>query len=437
MNNGKEVISWIHSLLPFGIKPGLKRMEWMLERLDHPERKIKTVHIGGTNGKGSTVSFMRHVLEEAGYSVGTFTSPYIECFEERISFKNKPIKEEDLIACAKIIRPLVEQLAKTELGSPTEFEVITTIAFYYFATMAKPDLTLIEVGLGGRFDSTNVINPLISIITSIGLDHMHILGGTIEQITTEKAGIIKQETPIISGVAQAEAREIIAQTAEANHAEYEQLRVHFHERLISANEHNQVFLYSSEKGEEYTCTLEMRGPHQRENAAVAIQALKMLVNKYGFTIHDEAIVRGLSKTSWPGRFEQISNYPLVIVDGAHNEQGMKSLAQTLDEHYPHKRFHFLIAATEEKDMRRLLAPFEHMDASFTFTSFSFFRAAKALNLYNQAEVSNKRCESNWETAIELLQSEIEDQDQEVLVICGSLYFISEVRAKWKSYQFEQ
>ncbi len=432
MQRGEEVISWIHSLLPFGIKPGLKRMEWMLARLDHPESKIQAVHIGGTNGKGSTVSFMRHVLEHAGYQVGTFTSPYIECFEERISLNGQPIHEAALVEYGNRIRPLVEELAQTELGSPTEFEVLTTIAFDYFANKVKPDIVLVEVGLGGRFDSTNVISPLLSIITSIGYDHMHILGETLAEITNEKAGIIKPNTPIISGVSQAEARDIIKNTAKGKNATYEQLRVDFNEEMRSISEQKQVFSYSFNGRELMDVVISMQGPHQRENAAVAITALRRLEKDFSYEIPVQAYLDGLATTTWIGRFEQLSASPLTIIDGAHNKEGMESLAHTLLQHYPNKRYRFVIAATKEKDMGILLKPFQEMKAAFTFTSFDFFRAADASELYHQAPVSKKRFNHDWERAIEDERKAI--KDDEMLVICGSLYFISAVREKWLRQQ---
>ncbi len=244
MQSGKEVIEWIHSLLPFGVKPGLKRMEWMLSRLDNPEQEVKAVHVAGTNGKGSTISFMRHVLEASGYQVGTFTSPYIERFEERISLNGSPIEEEALVYCAKKVRPLVDELAETELGTPTEFEVITVIGFEYFARIAKPDIVLLEVGLGGRFDSTNVIQPILSVITSIGHDHMHILGETIEEIAAEKAGIIKDSIPVISGVREAKACTVIEEIAKKKNAVMYQLDRDFSYKQLAYSEKTQFFFLS-------------------------------------------------------------------------------------------------------------------------------------------------------------------------------------------------
>lgn len=427
MKKKEDVVEWIHSFLPFGIKPGLQRMEALLKELGHPEKKLKAVHVGGTNGKGSTVSFIRHALEEAGYVVGTFTSPYVECFEERISVNGEPIEAEDLVDCANVIRPLVERLAETELGSPTEFEVITTIAFYYFAKRSDVDIVLFEVGLGGRYDSTNVITPLISVITSIGYDHMHILGSSLEAITREKVGIMKRGVPLVSGVAQREAKAIIRKTAEKMRAPYYQLRDDFNCELVTVTDQEQRFVYTDAEGKKLECKIRMKGPHQRNNAAVAIQTLQLL-KRCGFSLSDRALKRGLAKTTWPGRFEIIHERPLIILDGAHNEQGMTALSETLNEIYPERRFHFLIGATKEKEMKTLLKPLESFDATFTFTSFSFFRAKSAVALYEEANVEYKSYEENWEKAFANIVTTMNEDD--VFVVCGSLYFISEVREKW-------
>ncbi|KHF29707.1 Folylpolyglutamate synthase [Anoxybacillus sp. BCO1] len=209
----KEAVDWIHSRLSFGVKPGLKRMEWMMEKLGHPQRRIKAIHVGGTNGKGSTVCFLRHILQEAGYRVGTFTSPYVEQFNERISINGQPICDVDLMKLVQFIQPLAEELEQTELGGPTEFEVITAMALYYFGKMNVQDVVIFEVGLGGRLDSTNVIYPLLSVITNVGYDHIHILGNTLEQIAFEKAGIIKAGIPVVTAIDQPEAVRVVEEKA--------------------------------------------------------------------------------------------------------------------------------------------------------------------------------------------------------------------------------
>lgn len=430
MKNGAEVIKWIQGLLPFGIKPGLERMEWMLERLEQPEKKVKAVHIAGTNGKGSTVSFLRHVLVEAGYKVGSFTSPSIEMFEDRISVNGQAIAEEDLVISAERIRPLVDELSGTELGSPTEFEVLTAMAFDYFAYRSKPDIVLIEVGLGGRLDSTNVLTPILSIITSIGFDHMQILGNTLPEIAAEKAGIIKNGVPVVSGVSAIEAQVVIQATATEQRADLYQLGKDFVESLVTKTEEKQMFTFEQIEQEPFDVTIQMPGPHQRENAAVAICALHVLTTNYHFKVKKQDIQNGLLLTTWPGRFERIQEGPIVVLDGAHNKEGMESLANTLKLHYPSKSYRFLVAATKDKEMSILLQPFIDFKAHFTFTSFDFDRAARGIDLFTQALMPEKRYKEEWEEA---LTEELRiTSDDEILVICGSLYFIARVRDKWRS-----
>ena len=227
MNTYSESISWIHSQLKHGINLGLARMEWLLEKMGNPEKELKAIHVAGTNGKGSTVTFLRSILNEAGYEVGTFTSPYIETFNERISINGNPIADNDLIELVRVVKPLAEELEKGELGPPTEFEIITAMAMYYFANIRTVDFTILEVGLGGRFDSTNTIQPLMTIITNIGMDHIHILGDTIGKIAYEKAGIIKRKVPLFTGAKQDEALSVILEEAEKKQAETFQLGMDF------------------------------------------------------------------------------------------------------------------------------------------------------------------------------------------------------------------
>ena len=190
--NYQDSLQWIHERTKFGIKPGIKRMEWMLERFDHPEKNITGVHIVGTNGKGSTLSYMRNALNHNDYSVGTFTSPYIEVFNERISVDGSPISDEDIAELATLVRPVSEAMvAETDLGNATEFEIITMMMFVYFGRLHPVDIVLVEAGLGATNDSTNVFSPVMTLLTSIGLDHVDILGDTLLDIARDKSGVIK------------------------------------------------------------------------------------------------------------------------------------------------------------------------------------------------------------------------------------------------------
>ncbi|AIC95178.1 bifunctional folylpolyglutamate synthase/dihydrofolate synthase [Shouchella lehensis] len=417
MKTSEEAIAWIHSLLPFGIKPGLKRMEWMLKKLNHPEKQITSVHIGGTNGKGSTVSFLRHILEEEQVQVGTFTSPYIERFEERISINGTPISSEDLVWGANKVRPLVEQVAETDLGSPTEFEVITTIMFLYFAERAKPDICLIEVGLGGRFDSTNVIQPIVSIITMIGHDHMHILGETLEEIAFEKAGIIKPNTPIILGDIQGDARIVMEEQAHQKKAAISILKDDFTYETMDAGQftyqHNQY-------------TVSMLGEHQHHNATLALKACEEIEKHLDRPISNDAKIEGIRKTTWPGRMEWLHQSPALLIDGAHNQEGFHALAQTLKQQFAAKKINLFIGVTEGKDVTPLIDELETMNVFYYCCSFSFFRGLPATELFQQfGMVQQKEEVIDWKTKIvEKIGTAGTD---EVIMVTGSLYFISEVR----------
>ncbi len=421
----QEALDWIHARLRLGIKPGLSRMEWMMDKLDHPENKIKTVHVGGTNGKGSTVTFLRSILQAGGYTVGTFTSPYIEQFNERISVNGKPITDDELLQLANVIRPLADELEETDLGGPSEFEVITAMSFHYFANLSNVDIVIFEVGLGGRLDSTNIIQPLASIITNIGLDHTNILGNTYEEIAFEKAGIIKESTPIFTAVKHPGALRVIEDQAGNKSAPIYRLNQEF---MITAHE-------SQAKGEVFTLkthlqTLEnieisMMGQHQTENAALAVLAVEFLTQKGFFPISEQAIREGLRNAYWPGRFEILSENPLVIIDGAHNKEGINALTDELTKRFTDRHIHIVFAALRDKKLDDMIAKLDKIANQISFVSFDFPRAASAEQLLNISGSANKLAVDDWQS---YLLEEINDlKGTDMLVVTGSLYFISEAK----------
>lgn len=420
-----EAVSWIHSRLRLGVKPGLKRMEWMMEKLGHPERRMKTIHIGGTNGKGSTLTYLRHILQESGCSVGTFTSPYFEQFNERIAWNGVPIKDEDIVQLANDIYPLSVELEATDLGGPTEFEIITAMAMQYFGHVQPVDIVLFEVGLGGRFDSTNIIFPILSIITNIGLDHTGILGATHTEIAFEKAGIIKPGTSIITAVKQAEAKKVIENKALEMKAPLYSLGSQF-----SIEEH-----HSTTTGEKFSqktpfrkwtnLEISMAGSHQTENASLAIMAVELLNKYYSFLIEDEHIYSGLKKAYWPGRFEMISADPMIIIDGAHNEEGIAALVNELKKRYSDKKIRIIFTALSDKKLDKMILNLDEVADKITFVTFDFPRAASAEALFNISQNDNKHYTKDWKAAVD---EEIHSlQSEEVLVVTGSLYFLSEVK----------
>ena len=425
-NTYEQAIDWIHARLRLGIKPGLTRMEWMLEKLDHPERRIKTIHVGGTNGKGSTVTFLRSILESAGYRVGTFTSPYFEQFNERISMNGQPISDQELIELTNVIKPLADELDKTELGGPTEFEVITAMSIYYFAKMSPVDVIIYEVGLGGRFDSTNVIHPLLSIITSIGLDHTAILGDTYEEIAFEKAGIIKNGVSVITGVKQLEALEVIRNKATELKSPMYQLGEDFFTNSRTSLKNGEQFSFSSMFNKFELLETSMIGSHQVDNAALAVMASQILANYYSFIIEDAHIRDGLKKAYWPGRLEILSDRPFVLIDGAHNEEGINALVSEIKSRFADKKISILFAALKDKKLDKMIATLEEIADELTFTTFDFPRAAKAEELL---EVSKNNADhavtNNFQQIIEHKINELEEN--EIFLVTGSLYFLSEAK----------
>ncbi|MBT2697894.1 bifunctional folylpolyglutamate synthase/dihydrofolate synthase [Bacillus sp. ISL-40] len=427
----KEALEWIHARLRLGIKPGLKRIEWMMDRLGNPETKMKTVHIGGTNGKGSTVTFLRSILEAGGYSVGTFTSPYIEQFNERISVNGKAISDAELLQLANIIRPLADELEETELGGPTEFEVITAMAFHYFATMNKVDVVIFEVGLGGRFDSTNIIQPLASIITNIGLDHTNILGNTYEEIAFEKAGIIKENTSIFTAVKHPGAIKVIEEQADKKEAPLYRLNQEFSISAHKSLSNGEVFDVITQLQTIDQLEIRMIGQHQTENAALAVMAAQFLNQKGSFLITEQAIRTGLKRAYWPGRFEILSESPLVIIDGAHNEEGISALTHELSTRYQNRSIQIVFAALSDKKLDQMIAKLDQLASQIVFVSFDFPRAAKAEELLKISQSPNKLAVDDWGP---FLIEEIQNIDNNsMLVITGSLYFISEVKPFLANY----
>ncbi|MFD1018926.1 bifunctional folylpolyglutamate synthase/dihydrofolate synthase [Thalassobacillus hwangdonensis] len=425
--NYQQAIDWIHSREKFKIKPGLKRMEWMMEKLGHPERKIKAIHIAGTNGKGSTLTFLRALLQEQGFRIGTFTSPYVLEFNERISVDGVPITDDAWVELVETIKPLTEELAETELGEPTEFEVITAMAISYFSNHPI-DFAIFETGLGGRYDSTNIITPLLSIITNVGMDHMNILGDTYEKIATEKAGIIKAGAPVVSGVEEKTAKAVIADKAAEVGAKLYELHRDFQVKPKESMASGERFSYKGASIQAESLVSSLKGAHQVTNASLALKACEVLQSE-GYRIDMDLLHGGLQKAYWPGRFELVATEPDVILDGAHNKEGTKALIDALSSHYPSRNIHLLYAALEDKPLDEMLALLHGRFASVTFTIFDFPRAMPPEKL-KEKYVEEADVASDWRRKLASLRADV--SSEEVIVISGSLYFISEVKKAFQS-----
>lgn len=412
----QDSLKWIHERTKFGIKPGVKRMEWMLEQLDHPERKITGVHIVGTNGKGSTLSYMRNALNYNGYTVGTFTSPYIEVFNERISINGEPIPDEDIAMLANIVRPVSERLvAETDLGNSTEFEIITMMMFVYFGNVHPVDVVLVEAGLGATHDSTNVFSPVMTLLTSIGLDHIDILGDTLLDITRDKAGVIKTGIPLVFNVKDETCRDYINKKLDEKNAKGIELS---RDIILTSNGEEFGFKYGIYDFEDIK--LEMLGRHQQENASIAIAALLEMMDLNIITLDVNKMIKGVEETFWSGRIERISEDPLIILDGAHNNEAVDALVDTMRTTYKDRDITVLFSAVKGKPLDTMVYKIGMLAETFNVTEFDFFKAEAGDVLYKAIDHPDKHFVEDYIDYIKNFTGDL-------LLVTGSLYFISEVK----------
>lgn len=416
--NYLDSLYWIHERTKFGIKPGVKRMEWMLDKLNNPQFNINGIHVGGTNGKGSTVAYLRSALVDNGYEIGTFTSPFIETFNERISLNGVPISDDAIVELVQKVKPVSEALeAETELGTATEFEIITTMMFLYFGEIHPVDFVIVEAGLGIKNDSTNVFKPILSILTSIGLDHVDILGETYVDIAKDKGAIVKPETPVIYAVKNEDALKVIRDFVEQQNAEGIEL-----DRDISVISQGEEFTYRYKNYELETLILDMFGEHQKENAALAITALIEL-NESGLVELDfNKMINGIEAVRWTGRIEKVKDDPLMIIDGAHNLESIEALIKTLKDYYKIDNVDVLYAAINGKPIHAMVDQLKTIASTMYITDFDFPKACTKEEIYDEIRFEQK------ETVDDFVQF-IENYEGQGLVITGSLYFISEVKAK--------
>ena len=409
----QEALEWIHGQLKFGIKPGLERMAWMLEELGNPQDNLKAVHIVGTNGKGSTVNALQTIFSQAGYEVGTFTSPYIIDFKERISVNGQMISEEDLLSLVERVKPVVDRLPKeTEHENATEFEIITVLMFLYFGQVHPVDIAFIEAGMGGLHDSTNLFSPLAVICPSIGLDHQAVLGNTHAEIAAEKAGVLKNGAPFIFATERDDVRTVFEKKAHEEGAKTYELGKDF---TANGTSHSFDFAYEGQKLE--NISLAMAGQHQVANASLAIMASLLLQKDYP-EVTPDLIKAALAHASWLGRTEFLM--PNLMIDGAHNNESVKVLIDLLKSEYADKDIELLFAAIDTKPIDSMLAQLESV-GDLTVTSFEYPNSVK-LDKYPDAykQVSDFQ---NW------IEEHVTANNDKLYVITGSLYFISQVR-KW-------
>lgn len=420
--NYHEAISELQGLTKFGINLGLERITSLLAYLGNPQEKIRCIHIGGTNGKGSVVSMLASILQTAGYRVGAFTSPHLVSYVERYTINGLPIAE---VEFARYLAEVLEYYEKVrqEIGeAPTEFEVLTAMAFLYFAR-EKVDVLLLEVGLGGDIDSTNVISkPLLSIITNVSLDHCAYLGDTVQDIAEKKSGIVKEGCPVITASTDPDALETIRQVATRKKAPLYEVYAESSWSLIEVTPEGQ-YLKLDSVGNLF---LPLQGEHQLVNAATAVLAVDVL-NTGVFRITEDALKKGLSSVSWPGRLEKLNDSPDLYIDGAHNPAGLEALASwLLRSRSRYSRVILIIGMLDDKDqsavsllepytdMVIVTRPFSARAENWDLLTEYFQQQAKVILLLNEPTEAVQK-------ALDLASA------TDLILVTGSLYLIGQIR----------
>jgi dihydrofolate synthase / folylpolyglutamate synthase len=425
----QETIDYLFALQKHGIKLALSNSVLLMEIMGSPHRKFKAVHVAGTNGKGSTSVFLASMLMAAGYRVGLYTSPHLVSFTERIRINTVPIPEARVVGLAKQVREGYDRLNATERSgpvSPTFFEVTTAIAFTYFAEEGV-DIAVIEVGMGGRLDSTNVITPVVSVITNIDLEHTEFLGNTLEQIAAEKAGIIKPGVPVITGAVQHEVLAVIEREARARDSPVYRLSKDFLPVNIAAGP-NRRFDYRGIKTSYEALTIDMVGRYQVDNACLALAALECLRDS-GVTVDEPAVRSGLGRARWEGRMELVSRRPDVYLDGAHNPASAQKLAAAVRELTPaYRKLVLVIGILGDKDFRGIIGPLVPLADRVVVTKPQYSRALDVPTL--TAEVrklhSSVLAAETVGDAIALATQGASADD--LILVTGSLYVVGDARA---------
>ncbi len=422
-----DAVSRIHEFEKFGSVLGLERMNSLMKELGDPQDGLKYIHVAGTNGKGSVCKYIYEVLEAQGYRVGLYTSPFLTVFNERIEFDHEYISDEDLAKYTDMVLDKVKVITDRGEDSPTEFEVITAVAFLYFREK-KADLVVLEVGLGGTGDSTNIIkNPLCSVITSISFDHTDRLGNTLAEIAGNKAGIIKEGCPVVTSSRAEEALEVFRKKASETGSEYFETKDTEVNIISETLEGTRFDAFTGNAY--YGLEISMKGEHQVENAVCALKAIEVLQDFHDVEISPDAIYQGLKNAVQIGRFEIMRRQPLVIIDGAHNPDGARTLKEACQKLLPGRNILMLTGMLRDKDTEGILREFLEIAHDFIVTEPGNPRKMTADELKCEIEALGGKAESYSEPDKALDEALDSANNYDCLVCAGSLYLIGHLRAR--------
>lgn len=414
-NRYEVTLKYLFGLEKFGMIFGLDNIRWLLETIENPHYALKTIHIAGTNGKGSVATMLTRILKEEGYKVGKYTSPHLISFTERITVNEKEITEEEVVDITEYIHDRVTEQNKSQ--SFTFFDFTTAIAFEYFKR-EKVDIAVIETGLGGRLDSTNVITPLLSIITNVSYDHMDQLGTSLSSIAYEKAGIIKEGIPVVSAC-DGVPREIIEDRAGKL-----QSRVYFLNRDFSFEKtEEQKLTYKGVNRNFKDVFVNLYGDHQLTNCAIALCAVEVL-SSFGFSVQDNSVLGALSRVTWQGRLEKVKDSPLVFLDGAHNPQGIRVLTDFMRTHFRDKKKILVFGVMKDKEYEKMLAEIVPEMDIVILTKPNVDRALSPYDI--QPCLTAAIITDNVRNALETAKSTATNKD--LILIAGSFYTVGEAKA---------
>lgn len=420
----EEAIKYITEVGNFGSNYGLERTYKLLEYLGNPEKDLKLIHIAGTNGKGSTTSMITEILMGAGYKVGMYTSPFIEEFEERIQINRNNIPKEKLASLMDEVKSAVDKVIEDGYSHPTEFEIITVLMLLYFKK-ENIDFGVIEVGLGGTLDSTNVITPVLQVITSISFDHTNLLGNTLEEIAGEKAGIIKSGIPTVIYPQKAEALKVIEnKCSEMNSKLYIANCDNFKfENVVNEDRPYQLLKYNNE----VDILLPLLGEHQITNLSVAMTSIEVLNNINMTNILLDSIVKSIKKVKWKGRLEVLSKNPYVVIDGAHNIQGIETLSRNIKKYFKYENLYLILGILADKDVQEMIKVIAPMAKKIYAVTPNSIRAELAEDLKREIIKYNENCEA-YDDYKEAYLTAINDANENDFVLAsGSLYMIGDMR----------
>lgn len=417
----EDHLSSLYRLRRFGIQLELSTISRLMRGLGHPQTSYRCVHVAGTNGKGSTSSFIASVLSEAGFKVGLYTSPHLVRFNERIQINGIPIADADLLEAAEAVRSVYAQS-----DPPTFFEAATAMAFHYFAARAV-DWAVVETGMGGRYDATNIIQPEVSVITNIGIEHTEFLGNTVAEIAGEKAGIIKSGANVVTGAQQHEALSVIEKVAREKAVSLYRFGKEI-SILRDQSQASSLISYIGPARKWSGVSVGLLGNHQFTNAALALGALELLLDK-GVMIPDAAVYSGIKQTHWPGRLEIVSKEPTVIMDGAHNPAAVQLLKEFLDsDALPRKRLFWVLGILGDKDWKFMLSTLLSPEDRVFLARPDQERAAdpNRMSAYAKSLCDHVDVILNLPAAIDKAMQEACPQD--LICITGSLYTVGEAKA---------